>query len=90
MIEVKKVVIVLLLCILSIFIATSIKLELVLTDNQKIQKNIDNLSKENNKINEDNSQYEENIKELKEENKEKWEELEIWLKTKEKIQKALS
>lgn len=90
MIEVKKVVIVLLLCILSIFIATSIKLELVLTNNQKIQKNIDNLSKENDKINEDNSQYEENIKKLKEENKEKWEELEIWLKTKEKIQKALS
>ena len=86
----KKVVIVLLLCILSIFIATSIKLELVLTNNQKIQKNIDNLSKENDKINEDNSQYEENIKKLKEENKEKWEELEIWLKTKEKIQKALS
>ena len=86
----KKVLIIVLICILLIFIATSVKLELVNKDNHNIQKNIDNLTKENNKINEDNLKYEKDIEELKEVNKEKWEELESWIGTKEKIQKALS
>ena len=86
----KKILIITLICILSIFIATCIKLELTTTDNQNLQKKIDNYSKENNQINTDNKKYENEINELKEVNKEKWEELEIWIKTQEKIGKALS
>lgn len=86
----KKALIIILSCILGIYITTSIKLELINTSNNKLQKNIDNSLKENDKIKNENLKYEEDINNLKEENKEKWEELNIWIKTKEKIQQALS
>ena len=86
----KKVVIVFLLCILSIFIATSVKLEIVINDNNSINKKIDTLTKETNDISDENAKHKKDIEELKEVNKDKWEELEIWKKTEEKITKALS
>ena len=86
----KKALIIILSCILGIYITTSIKLELINTSNNKLQKNIDNSLKENDKIKNENLKYEEDINNLKEENKEKWEELNIWIETKEKIQQALS
>lgn len=86
----KRIIIVFLLCILAIFIATSVKLEIVINDNNSINKKIDTLTKETNNIGDENTKYEKDIEELKEVNKEKWEELEIWKKTEEKITKALS
>ena len=90
MIEVKKVLIIVLLCTLGVFIATSVKLGLVNTSNSKLQKDINNSTKENDKLKNDNLKYEEDINNLKEVNKEKWEELNTWISTKEAIQKALS
>ena len=65
-----------------------------LVDNSKkdlktMKKDLKTMQEEVTKSKEENTNYEEEINKLKEENKDKLEELNIWLKAKEKLEKAL-
>lgn len=86
----RKVLVIVLACILAVYICTSVKLELIDTENANLKKEIDKNQKENDKIKTQNLSYEDKIEELKEVNKDKWEKLESWTKTKEQVQQALS
>ena len=60
------------------------------TSNKNLVKEIDEVKEKTTKVNSENDSYEQQITSLREEYKENLEELEIWQKTKEKLEKALS
>ncbi len=89
MIVVKRVFIAIILCLFAILIITYTKINLTKIDNISIEKKIKNVEKDNEKIDEDIHKTEENITSLKKEKEDKWQELNTWQKTKEKIEAAL-
>ena len=90
MIEVKKVVLSILFLLLGISIYPSYKLIIIEKENIKLKSVINSVTKDNKTIKNSNINYEKQIDILKDENKDKWEELEVWKKTKSKIEEALS
>ena len=90
MIEVKKVVLIVFIviaCILGISFAYLSKLK---DDNSKLQKAITKMEEETETIGKESIETQENITKSKEENKDKWEEVAIWEKAKNKLTKAMS
>lgn len=87
---VRKVLLVIFLCILAVFIVLSVRLNIINNMNKSIESEINEQTSINNKVIEDNKTYQDNIENIKKENKDKWEELEIWQKAKAKLEKALS
>ena len=55
-----------------------------------MQKEINNLKVDNTLLDNENNDYIKSINVLKEENKDKWEELEIWEKAKNKLNNAIT
>ena len=86
----RKVLLVIFLCILAVFIVLSVRLNIINNMNKSIESEINEQTSINNKVIEDNKTYQDNIENIKKENKDKWEELEIWQKAKAKLEKALS
>ena len=76
--------------VIGMFIISSIKLYEIRLDNQKLQEDITEINHKIDIIKEDNIANEDQLNELMKEKKDKWEELEIWNKAKEKLQKVLS
>ena len=90
MIVVKKVVLSVLFLLLGIIIYPSYKLIIIEKENKQIKAVINSINKDNEIIKNNNLEYQERINALKDEKKTKWEELETWQKTKQKLEKALS
>ena len=59
------------------------------TKNKNLKKDLKTMKEEIEKSKKENNSYEEEIEKLKSDNKDKLEELDIWLKAKEKLEKAL-
>lgn len=77
-------------CVLGIFIFSFIKLNIIKNDNIKLQNEINKITADSSTLKEDNQTKEKEINDLKIELKDKLEEIEIWEKAKEKLNKALS
>ena len=86
----KKVVLSILFLLLGIIIYPSYKLIIIEKENINLRSVINSVTKDNKTIKNSNINYEKQIDILKDENKDKWEELEVWKKTKLKIEEALS
>jgi len=86
----KKVLLGVFFCILGVFIFSLIKLKGITNDNIALQNEIDKISANSSVLEEDNKSKEAEIEKLKVEVKDKLEEIEIWEKAKEKLNKALS
>lgn len=86
----KKVALSILFLLLGIIIYPSYKLIIIEKENIKLKSVINSVTKDNKTIQNRNIDYEKQINILKNENKNKWEELEVWKKTKLKIEEALS
>ena len=93
MIVVKKVVKILLfiLCVvLGIFIYTVTKTSEIIIKNRELTEQIEKLRKENDELANKNQDIETEINLIKEKQKDKITELSIWMKAKEKLEKAMS
>ncbi len=88
--KVVKVLLFILCVLLGIFIYTAIKTNEINIENNKLAEQINKLTDENDEIIESNLNYENEINKLKDDQKDKIEELAIWKKAKEKLEKALS
>ena len=86
----KKVLLIISLCLLTISIVLLVRDNMIKNDNKHLKNEIEKVTTEKNNIENDNQKYENDINNLKEEKKDKWEELEIWKNYQEKITKALS
>ena len=86
---VKKVFIIILSCLFIILIISFVKINITKIDNASVIMKIKKIKKDNEIIDADILDTEKQIESLKEENKDKWQELESWKKTKEKIEAAL-
>ena len=86
----KKVVLSILFLLLGITIYPSYKLIIIEKENIKLKSVIISITKDNKAIKNSNIDDEKQIDILKDEKKDKWEELEVWKKTKLEIEKALS
>jgi len=86
----KKVLLGVFFCILGVFIFSLIKLKGITNDNIALQNEIDKISANSSVLEEDNKSKEAEIEKLKVEVKDKLEEIQIWEKAKEKLNKALS
>ena len=89
MMVVKKVFIIILSCLFIILIISFVKINITKIDNASVIMKIKKIKKDNEIIDADILDTEKQIESLKEENKDKWQELESWKKTKEKIEAAL-
>lgn len=87
---VKKVFIIILSCLFIVLGFSYLKIYLIKIDNKSISSKITELKKDNESIENDILKTEKQIDKLKDENKEKWQELSMWRKTKEKIENVLS
>ena len=87
---VKKVLSIILACLLIIFVASILRIKQIEDDNKYLNNEINKQSKTNEDIIKEKTIYQQKINDIKEERKEKWEELNLWLSTKEKLNKALS
>ncbi len=90
MMMMRKVFIIILACLLIILIISFGKINMIKIDNLNIVKQIDNIESNNDAIDKEILATEEEINTIKEEKKDKWQELNVWLKTKEKLEAALS
>lgn len=90
MVNVKKIVIILFICIFIIALLSSVSLKIIKYRNNNLQKEINNLKVDNTLLDNENNDYIKSINVLKEENKDKWEELEIWEKAKNKLNNAIT
>lgn len=86
----KKVVIVVLILLLITLIFSFIVINNLNTSNKNISNEIIRLKNSNETIKKESLNYEKEINDLKEGNKDKCEELEVWQKTKQKIEKVLN
>ena len=86
----KKVLIGVFFCVLGVFIFSQIKLKSITNDNITLQNEINKISANSSALEEDNKSKETEIEKLKVELKDTLEEIEIWEKAKEKLNKALS
>ena len=86
----KKVALSILFLLLGIIIYSSYKLIIIEKENIKLKSVIISITKDNKTIQNNNIDYKKQIDILKEEKKDKWEELEVWKKTKLEIEKALT
>ena len=87
---VKKTFIIILSCLFIILAISYVKISLTKLDNDNITNNNVNIKKENEIIDNEKLETEKQIDTLKGEKKDKWQELSMWKKTKEKIKTALS
>ena len=86
----KKIVIILFICVFIIALLSSVSLKIIKYRNNNLQKEINNLKVDNTLLDNENNDYIKSINVLKEENKDKWEELEIWEKAKNKLNNAIT
>ena len=87
---VKKTFIIILSCLFIILAISYVKISLTKLDNDNITNKIVKIKKENEIIDNEKLETEKQIDTLKGEKKDKWQELSMWKKTKEKIKTALS
>lgn len=85
----KKVFIIILSCLFIVFGFTYFKIHLTKLDNTRITNKIKEVKKNNTQVDNELDETQQQIDALKEENKDKWQELNTWRKTKEKIEAAL-
>ena len=90
MVNVKKIVIILFIFVFIISLLSSVSLKIIKYRNNNLQKEINNLKVDNTLLDNENNDYIKSINVLKEENKDKWEELEIWEKAKNKLNNAIT
>ena len=90
MMIVKKTFIIILSCLFIILAISYVKISLTKLDNDNITNKIVKIKKENEIIDNEKLETEKQIDTLKGEKKDKWQELSMWKKTKEKIKTALS
>ena len=83
-------VLVIFICICGVFAVSLIKARNMQIKNKKLQEEIVELREDSKNIDNENTKYNEDIEKLKIEKKEKWEEVEIWEKAKNKLEKALT
>ena len=86
----KKTFIIILSCLFIILAISYVKISLTKLDNDNITNKIVKIKKENEIIDNEKLETEKQIDTLKGEKKDKWQELSMWKKTKEKIKTALS
>ena len=87
---VKKTFIIILSCLFIILAISYVKINLTKLDNNNITNKIAKIKKENEKLDNEKLEIEKQVDALKEEKKDKWQELNMWRKTKEKIETTLS
>ena len=85
----KKTFIIILSCLFIILAISYVKINLTKLDNNNITNKIAKIKKENEKLDNEKLEIEKQINALKEEEKDKWQELNMWQKTKEKIERTI-
>ena len=86
----KKVLLIIILCLLSVLGVTFVRLNMIKNDKLNLQSEIKKAEENKLNIEADNQKIQDDIEKTKEEKKDKWQELEIWKNYQEKINKALS
>ena len=86
----KKLIILIFLCVLGVFIFSIVKIKTIENDNEKLIKEITDWTKNNDNITKENTKYEAEINNLENELKDELKELEVWERMEKRINEALS
>jgi len=89
MVVMKKLIILIFLCVLGVFIFSSFNVKKAKDNNTKLTKEIVTFKKKNDNIAKDNIEYKTEIDNLENELKDELKELEVWEKTQKKLKETL-